>query len=163
MRLNVMNRNQRIARFTELSQEIAQHMHVERVTEWPEHELSMPQFKALVFMASGRQRMGDLARFLGISLSSATSLADRLQTKGLVTRDHDQQDRRVVTCELTDEGRRTVTEFWVVGQKRADDLTSHLTDEEFDLVLHAFELLAQSWTRSSESVSSEQSSESDAC
>jgi DNA-binding MarR family transcriptional regulator len=141
------DRKQKIDRFAELSHAISTQMHIQMATEWPEYELSMPQFKAMVCLAGGRKRMGDLARFLDISLSSATNLVDRLESKGLVTRDHDRQDRRVVTCELTAEGRDTISKFWKVGRQRIEDLTSRLSDEEFDLVLHALELLVDSWQR----------------
>ena len=99
--------------------------------------------------------MGDLSRSLEISLSSATNLVGRLEAKGLVQRDHDRDDRRVVTCELTDEGRATVSRFWDVGQKGLEEMTDQLTDDEFDLVLAAFELLARVSKRSSSDSSSE--------
>ena len=99
--------------------------------------------------------MGDLSRSLDISLSSATNLVSRLEAKGLVQRDHDQSDRRVVTCELTDEGRATVSRFWDVGQKGLEQITDQLTDEEFDQVLTAFELLARASKRTSSDSNSE--------
>lgn len=142
-------RDEKIDRFAELSHEISLHMHAEIASDWPEHELSMAQFKALVLLGSGRQRMGDLSRALGISLSSTTNLVDRLESKGLLQRDHDRDDRRVVTCELTSEGRSTVSRFWSVGRQRIHDLTDQLSDDEFDLVISALELLSNSWKRSS--------------
>ncbi len=145
------DRTDKIERFAQLSHDISTYMHVQMAHEWPEHELSMPQFKALVYLAGGRQRMGDLAGFLGISLSSATNLVDRLESKELVQRDHDRVDRRVVTCDLTEEGRSTVSKFWVIGQQRIAELTDHLSDDELDLVLRALDLLADSWKRSGRS------------
>jgi DNA-binding MarR family transcriptional regulator len=143
------DRKQKIDRFADLSHAISTQLHIQMETEWPEYELSMPQFKAMVCLAGGRKRMGDLARLLDISLSSATNLADRLESKGLVTRDHDHHDRRVVTCELTADGHDTISRFWKVGRQRIEDLTSHLSDAEFDLVLHALEMLVDSWQRAS--------------
>jgi DNA-binding MarR family transcriptional regulator len=141
------NRPDKVARFIELSHEISSHTRSHMAAEWPEHELSMPQFKLLVLLSGGRLRMGDLARMLEISLSSATNLVGRLEAKGLVQRDHDFDDRRVVTCELTGEGRSTVHRFWAVGEKGAEEITRQLSDDEFDLVLTAFELLARASRR----------------
>jgi DNA-binding MarR family transcriptional regulator len=133
-----------IERFIELSHQISTQMRSSMAMEWPEHELSMPQFKALVQLSSGRQRMGDLARDLGISLSSATNLVGRLESKGLAQRDHDSEDRRVVMCELTGDGQETVSRFWSLGQQQVAEMTRSLTDEQFEQVLTAFELLSES-------------------
>ncbi len=141
------DRAQKVQRFSELSHQITATFRVHMSSDWPEHELSMPQFKTLMFLSGGAKRMGDLARMLGISLSSATNLVSRLEGKGLVQRDHDLDDRRVVTCELTDEGRRTVTRFWTVGEQEVETILGQLSDDELDLVLHAFELLAQAGER----------------
>ncbi len=141
------DRAQKVQRFSKLSHQITATFRVHMSSDWPEHELSMPQFKTLMFLSGGGQRMGDLARMLGISLSSATNLVSRLEGKGLVQRDHDLDDRRVVTCELTDEGRRTVTRFWTVGEQEVETILGQLSDDELDLVLHAFELLAQAGER----------------
>ena len=141
------DRTEKFQRFAELSHHITATFRVHMSADWPEHELSMPQFKTLMFLSAGSQRMGDLARMLGISLSSVTNLVSRLEGKGLVQRDHDLEDRRVVTCELTDEGRRTVTRFWTVGEKEVETILGQLGDDELDLVLHAFELLARAGER----------------
>jgi DNA-binding MarR family transcriptional regulator len=148
--MNEQKRTERIERFAELSEQISMQMHVQMAHEWPEHELSMAQFKALVYLAGGAKRMGDLSRFLGISLSSTSNLADRLEGKGLINRDHDRDDRRVVSCELTGEGHSTVSRFWLIGRQRIEHLTGNLSDEEVDLVNRALELLAKSWERSAD-------------
>lgn len=145
------DRSDKVQRFIELSHELTVTLRVHMATDWPEHELSMPQFKTLMLLSGGGQRMGDLARTLGISLSSATNLVSRLEGKGLVQRDHDLEDRRVVTCELTDEGRRTVNRFWSVGEQEVDAVLAHLTDDELNLVLTAFELLARAGNQVSSS------------
>ena len=54
----------------------------------------------------GPTRMGVLSEHLGRGLPSVTSMMDRLVKKGLVERVLDPSDRRVVACQLTDEGKR---------------------------------------------------------
>jgi DNA-binding MarR family transcriptional regulator len=151
-------RNDLVENFAQATHDLNTLMHMHIASEWPEHELSMPQFKALVFLSGGAARMGDLARFLGISLSSATNLADRLESKGLVQRDHDREDRRVVTCELTVEGRQTINRFWQIGRQQIEKLAEPLSDEELHRVTDSLGLLSTSWKRYMEDVTRERRS-----
>lgn len=48
------------------------------------------------------------ADFLGISKSAVTQLADQLEAKGLIRRNNDPQDRRIVLLDLTSEGTKTL-------------------------------------------------------
>ena len=74
-----------------------------------EAEVSLPQFRALVILASrGPQRPVDLAEALGIDPSTATRLCDRLATRRLISRRRQAGDRRVVRLDLSDRGRRLV-------------------------------------------------------
>ena len=66
--------------------------------EWSEMELSLPQFRALLLLSRGPQRMTDIAAHFGRGLSAATSLVNRLVEKGLVGRISNTDDRRVVLC-----------------------------------------------------------------
>ncbi len=50
------------------------------------------------------RRMGDLARTMQILPSTLTVLADGLEHRGLVVRQHDPEDRRAWLLELTQEG-----------------------------------------------------------
>jgi DNA-binding MarR family transcriptional regulator len=54
---------------------------------------------------AGPLSVGDQARQLGLSRATATELVDRLESKGLVARIRDAQDRRRVIVSLTDAGR----------------------------------------------------------
>lgn len=49
-----------------------------------------------------------LARAISVSLPTATDIAARLETRGLVTRRRNPSDRRQVLVSLTDEGRRVL-------------------------------------------------------
>jgi DNA-binding MarR family transcriptional regulator len=48
--------------------------------------------------------MGDLARRVGVSEKTTTGLIDRLERDGLVARERDARDRRVVHVRLTPRG-----------------------------------------------------------
>ncbi len=74
--------------------------------EWFTTEVTMPQLRGLfLLLRNGPSRMGDLAANLGISISSATGLIDKLVDRGLVERSADPNDRRSVICALSSKGR----------------------------------------------------------
>jgi DNA-binding MarR family transcriptional regulator len=140
-------RQRKLDRLIDIMEELPRRMHDDVASEWPEHELTMTQFKAMTYLQSGPQRMSDIGRFLNVSLSSVTNLVGRLESKGLVQRTHDTTDRRVVTCELTDEGRTTVTWIWRVGRQRLVRIAARLADDELDQVVNAFEILIEASSR----------------
>jgi DNA-binding MarR family transcriptional regulator len=129
-------------RFTELVEQINQCMHSRPLEEWPDLELTIPQIKTLTLLQhQGPQRMGSIATYLGSTLSSSTSIIDRLVDKGLVERLPDPDDRRVVICQLTPRGQEATEQFWRIGRTRVVELTERLDIEELEIVVRAMELL----------------------
>jgi DNA-binding MarR family transcriptional regulator len=59
---------------------------------------------------SGPLRLNDLAQRMGTSAPTASRAVDALVEFGLVERHTDPTDRRAITIELTDDGRRSVEE-----------------------------------------------------
>ena len=115
--------------------------------DWSEVELTMPQLRALGFLAHSPRRMGDLAAFLGSSVSSTTSLVERLEGKGLVERTHDPIDRRVVMCHLTPPGRELMDRFWRMQRLHLESVADILSIAELAQVVEAMELLATALER----------------
>jgi DNA-binding MarR family transcriptional regulator len=131
-----------IERFVELVEQINQCMHSRPLEEWPDLELTIPQIKTLTLLRhQGPQRMGSIATFLGSTLSSSTSIIDRLVDKGLVERVPDSDDRRVVICQLTPRGQESTEQFWHIGLMRVVELAERLDIEELEIVVRATELL----------------------
>ena len=115
-----------------------------------EAELTMPQFRTLMMLSQEPQRMGAIAGLLSSSLSSATSMIDRLLDKGLVERVSDSTDRRVVVCRLTDSGREEIESFWRIGRLGIARIAVHLTTEELRRIVDAIHLLYTASQRVSE-------------
>ena len=109
--------------------------------DWPELELTMPQFKTLSLLARGPERMGNIAGYLATSLSSATSMIDRLVEKNLVERAPSPNDRRVVTCQLTAKGTEEMDRFLRLNQLQFTSIAKRLTIQELQLVVTAMEIL----------------------
>jgi len=55
--------------------------------------------------------MRRIAEMFDLTSAGATGLVQRVERHGLVERRHRADDRRVVECDLTPEGRRLVLEF----------------------------------------------------
>jgi DNA-binding MarR family transcriptional regulator len=71
-----------------------------------EGALSLQQYRALALLASeDNQRPADLARSLGVTASTTTSLCDRLAQKRLIHRRRRDTDRRSVYLEVSAKGR----------------------------------------------------------
>jgi DNA-binding MarR family transcriptional regulator len=74
--------------------------------------ISGPQLHLLNLLEiNGELRMSDLSDELGISQSGATSLANRMIKENYVTRVRSNEDRRVVTLKITDDGREFLEHF----------------------------------------------------
>jgi MarR family 2-MHQ and catechol resistance regulon transcriptional repressor len=74
------------------------------------HGLTEAQFNAL-FALKYKQRpwtQSDLGRRLVVTRASVSSVLDKLEEKGYVTREHVPDNRRIRQVALTDEGRRVI-------------------------------------------------------
>lgn len=101
-------------------------------------EVTLPQFKALLLLhAQGPLRMGQIAFHLGLGMPAITNLVSKLEAKGLVKREHDTEDRRVVFCSNTDRGRSEMDRFLSVRRERINALVNALNEEEVDLTIQA--------------------------
>lgn len=73
-------------------------------------ELTPPQARALLELEQPAP-MRAVADRLRCDASNITGIADRLESRGLITREPDPNDRRVKTLVLTDSGRRARAEL----------------------------------------------------
>jgi DNA-binding MarR family transcriptional regulator len=83
--------------------------------------VTLPQFRTLVVLATGPRRTIDLAAELRVQPSAATRMCDRLVRKDLVARYERPDDRRASWVMLTDGGKELVAE---VMRRRREDLTA---------------------------------------
>ncbi len=137
-----MGSKELVERLSRVTDRLSMQMRIASDQDWPDIELTMPQLRTLVLLYRGPQRMGDVAAALGISLPATTNMIVRLEAKGLVERVHDQDDRRVVICSLTPEGRNQSEALWNVHRQRIAAVADILTTEEMTMVVAAMELLS---------------------
>jgi len=80
--------------------------HSESVYGESEPELTPGRRQAILMLDRGELRMGELARRLGLEVSTVTRLVDKLEHAGLAERRAGAADRRSITVALTAEGRQ---------------------------------------------------------
>jgi DNA-binding MarR family transcriptional regulator len=98
-----------------------------------ERDLPLTWYDVLLQLnaAGGRLRMSELADSLLISRSATTRFVDRLETRGLLTREPCHDDRRGTYVVLTPTGKRTLREAAPVHLRGIDQHFGRLlTDDE---------------------------------
>lgn len=92
-----------------------------------EHGTVSPErAKALVRLASGPLRSGELAQQCLLTPPAMTELVEGLVREGLVRRDDDPADRRAVRVSLTAAGRREAYRYHAAIAQRLAEAVAHL-------------------------------------
>ena len=104
-------------------------------------ELTLPQYRVLVFLAVRTRPATHVAALLGVSASTMTSVVDGLVARGLVSRSADPGDRRRVLLSLTPEGTRIMHQGDEVVGAGLDRLLLRLDPDQAEAALVGLELL----------------------
>lgn len=142
-------KNLRSARGRKLRQQL-----VDEMTAWSPREfiamfrrikhgtISLIHLNVLtVLEMDGPSSMGRLAEALDVSVASMTGIVDRMEKRGLVERQHDVEDRRVILVRPTDAGRQVFTEIGETRRIGLGKMLEQLTDEEVEGLLHGHRAL----------------------
>lgn len=113
--------------------------------------MTVAQAATVEALATGSLRMGDLARRLGISPSTATRNLQRLEQTGLVERFTDPKDARVARVRLTEAGRRAAGELAEQELAFARSILEEVRPERRQTVLASVEELLAAVRRATES------------
>lgn len=126
-----------------------------RSLEAAQQEVTLPQYRALVVLASrGPQRMSDLAQHLRVNSSTATRHCDRLERIGLIRREKSEEDRRSVCASLTPMGWELIDQVTTVRREEIRAILESMSGEHLGrllVALRAFgdaagEVPEQSWS-----------------
>ncbi len=63
--------------------------------------------------------------------------------RGLVLRESQTEDRRVVLCKLSEKGQELVSKMWELGQVRARSLLETMTSPKLKIIAEAMEAIIQ--------------------
>ncbi|WP_028544515.1 MarR family winged helix-turn-helix transcriptional regulator [Paenibacillus taiwanensis] len=103
--------------------------------EQMDHGINPTQFSVLEQLDRHESmKVTDLAKSLRLTPGAVTGITDKLIELQLVTRRRDELDRRTVYVELTEDGRKTITETIVHRGEMFERFFQNVQDEQ----LHAF-------------------------
>src|SRR5271157_5898048 len=101
------------------------------VPKWVAQDLTFGQMRLLFLLGKhGPSPVSRVAEWLGVGLPAASGIVDRVEKHGLVTRQHRQDDRRVVECALTDQGRQLIEEIGGMRREMLRHTLGVLSEEE---------------------------------
>jgi DNA-binding MarR family transcriptional regulator len=102
------------------------------------NEMTGAQKRTLYLLdLEGPQKMSDIAKLVGVTLPAATPVVDKLVRAGLVAREPDTRDRRVIRVALTARGRKTLKSLKQHHENRLRDVLRELTPaQRTELVSH---------------------------
>ncbi len=111
-------------------------------------DVTMPQLKIMFLLfVDGPKRMSDLASDLGVTLATASGLADRLVERDIVVRESQPDDRRVVLCCLSESGQKAIKRIWESAGSRLRDLLRTLDKGNLQALTGALEAMLTSAER----------------
>ena len=137
-----------VARALDLSQQVMTDDDPADRDVWSSLHLTMPQLKIMVGLSRrGPQRMGALARSLGVSAPTASGVLERMVQRGYVRREGSAEDRRVTIITLTERGTTIMRRLFAAQQNAFARTFQHLSVSEIAVVVSALELLAKAGRR----------------
>ena len=92
-------------------------------------DLSLPQYRILMFLDEGTTVPSQLANHLAVSRPTITSVVDGLVARGLVERHHHHDDRRRIAHALTPAGRQLLEVADRNVDARLKEIAGHLDEE----------------------------------
>lgn len=138
----------RVKKILELAEAIYNKLSPRIPTEWLSSDLTVAQLRVLlVLQATGQSRMSDIASVLGIALPTATGIVDKLVKKGMVVREDDLQDRRLVIASISASGRELINGLWISGRIQMERLLDGLTNEQMGKATEVAEMLLENISR----------------
>lgn len=91
-------------------------------------DLTLSQYRALALLGEGREAASALADKLAVSRPSVTGVIDGLVARKLVTRAHEEGDRRRIRLDLTAAGRRVLEAADEEIEYRLRDIAAYRPD-----------------------------------
>ena len=125
----------------ELIIQLTRRLYVQVARQAP-NELTQSQFVlGKLLKKHGEMTVSELAESLGVSLSAVTVTADKLCRAGIMRRERDQQDRRVVWLALTENGYRVVSSALEVWNRVLKEYFARLPEGDLEKLVSICEKL----------------------
>ncbi len=112
--------------------------------QWLHLDFTMSQFKVvLLLFVSGPTRMSVIASELGVSLATASGVVERLVERGILLREGDAGDRRVVLCRLSDEGEMLIDNLWQLSRDQVGELMRVMAPSKLLIIVEMLQALLE--------------------
>ena|SRR5690625_3525301 len=106
--------------------------------------ITTDQFTVLQYIAQNNKVTStEIAREMGVGKSAITALVNRLVQRNMITRERNEQDRRIVYLRMTDEGLYAVQQTKQAIHRYLEDKLSHFPIEDIEKFLLSIEKLAE--------------------
>lgn len=113
-----------------------------------ERSISMTHLHLMTLLEThGPLPMSRVAELLGCGLPTATGIVSRMEERGLVERQHQAEDRRVVTLSLAEVGANEIRQLQLVRRQRMATAVAHLSDDEREQLLASVRALRAAFNR----------------
>lgn len=100
--------------------------------------ITPPQLNALVILLEqGEITMGELCDRMYLACSTATDLIDRMERNGLISRERDKTDRRVIRLRVNDPGRKIIDEVMGARKHYLSGVLKQVPEEEHEMLIKA--------------------------
>lgn len=137
-----------VNRILKLSGDIFNAMPSDIPAEWLSLDLTLAQLRVLLVLKSkGHSRMSDIAAVLGVALPTTTGIVDNLVRKGLAVREADPQDRRLVICQLSQQGQEVINRLWTSGEFHMESLLEGLSPDQLEKAADVAQMLFDNLSR----------------
>ena len=106
--------------------------------------LTGPQLWAIKMIAENAPlNVSELARLMFVQPGTVVGILDRLEKMGLTSRNRSQQDRRVVSIDLTEQGRELIARAPEVVQGHLVKGLEDLSGSDFQIIADGMEMLVR--------------------
>jgi DNA-binding MarR family transcriptional regulator len=106
-------------------------------------DLSRTEVGLLSTVSGGPRRITDLAEYEGLAQPTTTILVKQLEQQGLVRRERQMEDGRVVLVHLTEPGSRALEEYRARASELLGGYLAEIPDQQVDALAAATGALAQ--------------------
>ncbi|KAF0197676.1 MAG: transcriptional regulator [Bacillota bacterium] len=111
-------------------------------------DITPPQFNALLtLIQSGSLTIGELGERMYLACSTATDLVDRMERNGLVARERDTNDRRVIRLKVLERGHQMLDEVMMARKRYLSSVLEKISGDEIKAMIvalvHLSELMTQ--------------------
>lgn len=111
---------------------------------WMDLDITIDQLKSLFFIDfKSKTNFKNLAAALGVTPPNITGIVDRLVAKGLVSREENPEDRRMMLLKTTDKGKTLLTRLKETGRNQSSPLLNQLSLEELKALTRGFRAIVR--------------------